>query len=386
MTSLQTATTPARTSNRTAMRATAVFSCLFLLVAAWLLLVTMRGALDGERAFRAAVACAPDSPSPDGAAVDCLRTVSARIDETEAVEGRKSSSFWMYLTEADGTSSRTRLTGTPREHPDARAGARIDVTYWQGQIRYVDFASDAAGSADPGSEPVRRYTTADPRGDYKLFMAWGLAFGFQGLGYAWGWFWYWWVDRSRAAARMRIRAYAWQFIVPFMGAFCLTAVGAIAPWPTAGPGAAFRLVGVCGAVVLAVCALVGLAVWWRQRGDDTIALTPSVPDTEQHFPGVILGEVPYAGRGGHLVAGPAGLATARDRPRASAPRAVPRTLTPVRVRPPYWTDPAGRPDYDGRVVVLECEDDGVPVLIATRRKKMPWVLGALGTVAASPRE
>ncbi|MGW7360381.1 hypothetical protein ACWGI0_28025 [Streptomyces sp. NPDC054802] len=56
-------------------------------------------------------------------------------------------------------------------------------------------------------------------------MAWGLAFGFQGVGYLWGWFWYWWADRSRAAARMRIRAYAWQFIVPFMGAFCLTAVG-----------------------------------------------------------------------------------------------------------------------------------------------------------------
>jgi hypothetical protein len=275
------------------MRATAVFSCLCLLVAAWLLLVTMRGALDGEQAFRAAVACAPGShPSPDGGADDCLRTVSARIDRTEAVEGRKSSSFWMYLTEADGTSSRTRLTGTPREHPDARAGARIDVTYWQEQIRYVDLAADAAG-----------------------------------------------------------------------------------------PGAAFRLVGVCGVVVLAVCALAGLAVWWRQRGDDTIALTPSVPDTEQHFPGVILGEVPYAGRGGHLDAGPAGPATARDWPVASAHREVPRTLTPIRVRPSYWTDPAGRPDYD-RVVVLECEDDGVPVLIATRRKKMPWVLGALGAVTA----
>jgi hypothetical protein len=319
------------------MRVTAVFSCLCLLVAAWLLLVTMRGALDGEQAFRAAVACAPGShPSPDGGADDCLRTVSARIDRTEAVEGRKSSSFWMYLT-----------------------------------------AADAAGPDAADSDPVRRYTTADPRGDYKLFMAWGLAFGFQGVGYLWGWFWYWWADRSRAAARMRIRAYAWQFIVPFMGAFCLTAVGAVAPWPTAGPGAAFRLVGVCGVVVLAVCALVGLAVWWRQRDDDTIALTPSVPDTEQHFPGVILGEVPYAGRGGHLVAGPAGLATARDWPVASAHREVPRTLTPIRVRPPYWTDPAGRPDYDGRVVVLECEDDGVPVLIATRRKKMPWVLGAV---------
>ncbi|WP_033321434.1 hypothetical protein [Streptomyces yerevanensis] len=342
-------------------RAAAVIGSLGVLVAAWLLLVSMNGALDDERAFRGAVGCASGSGEADRRDGDCLWTVAARIERTEEETGRKTSSYWLYVTEADGTSSRTRITGSAQEHPIARAKARVEVTYWRGQIRYVDFDSG------------RRYTTADPRGDYKLFCAWGLAVGFHGLLYLWLWYW-----NARLSAGPP-RTAGWQAGVPVTGGFCLTAVGAFAPWPTDSPAAAFRLVGVCALVVVAVCSAAALVLWWRRRGDDTVAVTPVVPAAEQVFPGRILGEMPYASgtsRKGYLVVGPARLAATPDRTGAADRRHVPPTLTPVRVRPPYWTDPA-RAGNALRSLVLECEDDGVRVLIVTRGKHMPWVLGAL---------
>ncbi|MBT2396086.1 hypothetical protein [Streptomyces sp. ISL-100] len=344
---------------RMARRLAAGMGSVCVLVAAWLLLVTMSGALDQERAFKAAVSCAPGDRDDD-----CLWTVAARIDRTEPLKRRKSSSYWLYVAKADGTSSRTRFKGSPQEPPIAHVGGTVEVTYWRGQIRYVDF------------ESARRYTTADPRGDYKLFCAWGLAIGFQGLAYLWCW--YWWARRSHVS----VRASPWQLGVPLVGALCLTGIGAAATWPTDSPGAALRFVALCTPVVLAGCSVAALVLWRRQRGDDTIALTPSVPATEQCFLGMILGEIPYAGSGGYLVAGPGCLASTPDPTGAFFRREAPHSLTPLRVRPPYWTDPA-HPDYDGRALVLECEDNGVPVFIVTHRKKMPWVLGALQPIPAT---
>lgn len=200
------------------MRAGAAMSSVCVLVAALLLLVGMRGALDEERAFRAAVGCTPAGGAGGGNESDCLRSVGARIERTEPETGRKTPSYWMYLTEADGTSSRTRVPGSPREHPTARVGDSVKVTYWREQIRYVDFGS------------ARRYTTADPRGDYRVFLGWGLVAGFQGLTYLWCWYWY-----AARLFRVSVRAYPWQFGVPLMGGFCLTVVGAVAPWPTDSP-------------------------------------------------------------------------------------------------------------------------------------------------------
>ncbi|MEV0494151.1 hypothetical protein [Streptomyces atratus] len=348
------------------MRGAAMLGSVCVLVAAWLLLVTMRGALDEERAFRAAVSCASDGDVPGGRDNDCLRAVRAGIDRTERVEGR-TPSYWLYVTEADGTSSRTRLRGSPQEPPIARAGMRVEVTYWRGQIRYVDF------------ESVRQYTNADPRGDYRLFCACGLALGFYGTGFLWGWYW---LARH---SRVSVRAYPRQVGLPFVGALCLTALGAAAPWLTDSVGAALQLIGLCSPVVLAACSVAALLLWRRPSGDDTVALRPSVPAAKQCFLGVILGKIPYAGSGGYLVADPVHLASTPDPTGAFFRREVPRSLTPVRVRPPYWTDPPDRPDYGGRALVLECEDNGVPVLIVTHRKNIPWVLGALQpTPSANP--
>ncbi len=336
-----------------------MFGALCVLAAAWLLLVSTRGALDEERAFRAAVGCAADGDG-DGDD-DCLRTVAARIDRTERETGRKTPRYRLYVVEADGTTHRTHLKGSPQDHPVARAGAGVEVTYWRGRIRYVDIAS------------VRRYTTADPRGDYKIFCAAGLALGVYGTVFLWCGFW------STKVSHASVRMNTWQIGVPVSGGLGLAAIGAVAPFPTDSPGAAFRLVALSVPVVVAVCSVAALILRRRQRGDDTIALTPSVPDRERCFPGLIVSEASHTGTGGYLVAGPGVLASTVDPTGASFRHEVSPGLTPIRVRPPYWTDPV-RADYGGRSLVLECEDEGVRVLVVTHRKHMPRVLGALQTM------
>ncbi|WP_405821405.1 hypothetical protein OG705_17025 [Streptomyces sp. NBC_00838] len=336
--------------NRATMRRAAVLGSLCALVAAWLLLVNVRGALDDERAFRAAVSC--DSGD------DCLRTTGARIDRTERVEGKKTASYFLYVTEADGTTSSPRLWGSPSDPPAASTGTRVEVTYWRGQIRYVDFDS------------ARRHTTADPRGGYRPFASFGLAIGVFGAGILW--VSYWWARHSRST----LRADPWQVGVPITGAVLLTLPGAGAPWATDSFGSALRLLGLCSLAVLAVCSVAALIVRRRQRGDDTIAMTPSVPTEEQIFAARIVGEVPYATQA-FLVAGPTSLFSTPDPTGAAFRRRIPDTLSPVRVRPPYWRDPDHH-NYGAKAVVLECEDKGTPVLVVTARTNMPWLLGTLG--------
>ncbi|MBC9730620.1 hypothetical protein [Streptomyces sp. TRM68367] len=182
----QTKTDALRPRHRSAQRAAAVFGSLCVLVAAWQLLVTMPVALDRENDFRSAPACTSDGAGRDA---DCLWTVSARIDRTERVKGKKTATYWAYVTEADGTSTRTRFQGSAQEAPAATPGRQVEVTYWRGQIRYADF------------DGVRRYTNADPRGDFRIPCAIGLGLGFYGAGLLWVWYWYTRLSR-RAGARV----------------------------------------------------------------------------------------------------------------------------------------------------------------------------------------
>ncbi|MFB8350642.1 hypothetical protein [Streptomyces niveus] len=331
------------------MRRASVIGTLCALVAAWLLLVNVRGAVDEERAFRAAVGC--DSGD------DCLRTAEARIDRTERVEGRKTTSYFLYVTEADGTKSSPRLWGSPSEPPATTKGTRVEVTYWRGEIRYVDFDS------------TRRYTTADPRGDYRPFASFGLAIGLLGTGILW--VWYWWARHSRSSPR----AAPWQISVPLVGALILTLPGAGAPWVTDSFGSALRLLGLCSLATVAACSVAALIARRRQRGDDTIAMTRTVPTKDHIFAARIVGEIPYATQG-FLVAGPTYLWSTPDHTGATFRRRIPETLTPIRVRPPYWRDP-DHLNYSAKAAVLECDDKGTPVLVVTDRKNMPWLLGTL---------
>lgn len=333
---------------------------LFTLVAAWLLLLTTPDARDDGRAFTAAPACT----APGGSDSDCLRTVAAVLDRTERETGRKTPSYRVYLTEADGTSTRTTIKSDLKRLPAANPGASIEVTYWQDQIRYVDFGPD------------RRYTKADPRESFRLPLTIGLVLGVLGA-----------MLLTAAAAtawssRRSPRAYTWQVGLTITGGMFLTLFGAAAAWNSDDIGDALHLTGMAGVVVLALCALAAPFLNRRHRGDDTIAVHLSVLTEEACFPGLIMGEVPYANHAGYLVASPGILATTPDPTGAFHRKAAPRTLTPIRVRPPYLTDPRHRPDYDGRAVVVECEDNGVPVLVVTHRKDAPAVLGALEPVPA----
>ncbi|MFF0505603.1 hypothetical protein ACFYUH_18645 [Streptomyces fimicarius] len=343
-------------------RAYLTVGILFSLVAAWLLLLTAPGARDDERAFTTASEC---TAAAGRGASDCLRTVKAVIDRTEQETMRKTPSYWLYITEADGTSTRTRIDGNPDLTPAARPGAAVDVTYWQDRIRYVGFGSD------------RHYTNADPRGAFRIPLVVGLVVGIFGA-----------MLLASAAAtawsgRRSLKAFPWQVGLIVTGGTSLILFGAVAPWLSNDIGKALRLTGLAGLVVLALCALAVPFLRRRNRGgDDTIALRPSVLTEERCFPGLIMGEVPYASSAGYLIAGPGLLATTPDPTGVFHRKPAPRTLTPLRLRPPYLTDPTGRPDYDGRAVVLECEDNGVPVLVVTRKKDAPAVLGALGPVRA----
>ncbi|WP_411081710.1 hypothetical protein [Streptomyces sp. cmx-18-6] len=346
-----------------------------VLIATWLLLATTPGAQAEERAFKEAAVCpsSRDDTGDDGGndtgddGGDCLRTVTAVIDRTEGTGG-KSPHYWLYITENDGTYTRTRLSGTPREHPVANPGARVEVTYWRGQIRYVDF------------ESARRYTKADVQGAYRMPLAFALGLGTYGVAFAASALMGSWISRRSP------RAYSWQVTLTLTGGICLALVGAAAPWPTRDIGGALRLLGLGALVILAGCAVVAPILWRRGRGDDTIAMEPSVPTGEKRIDGVILGDVPYASGANSisfLIAAPGSLVTALAPTGLAHRKETPSTLTPVRLRPPYLTDPPGRPDFRGRAVVLECEDGGVPVLIVTRKKDMPVVLGALRKTPAT---
>ncbi|MFE7071764.1 hypothetical protein ACFU96_16950 [Streptomyces sp. NPDC057620] len=336
------------------------------LAAAWLLLISTPAAIGVGHAFKTASRCASDGDADgtsDGASDgdasdDCLRTVSARIDHTEVVRGRKTTSYRLYVVEADGTEGRATLGGDPSYRPVASPGADVRVTYWRGQIRYVDLATG------------RKYSHADPRDDYKVVATPGLAIALYGTGFLWCWFW------MALHSRVAKRAHPSDIGLPFLAAVCLALVGALAPWATDDMGAALLLVGGATAVAAAVCAVAAVFLRRRRRGDDTIDVPPTVPTQEEHFPGRILGEVPYAEHGTHLLVGAGLLAATMGHPGVAHRRAVPRTLTPLRVRHPYWSDPSP-PQLRSQACVLECEDEGVPVLIVTDRQRMPWVLGAL---------
>ncbi|WP_405888569.1 hypothetical protein OG762_28600 [Streptomyces sp. NBC_01136] len=337
------------------------FAGSLVLVAVWLLLGPMRDALHEERDFRAAVAC-PERTASTGSE-GCLRTVTARIDRTDPVEGTRSAAYWLYVTEPGGKTDRARIDGSSGPaSATAWSGARIQVTEWRGKIRYVAFSDG------------RQYTHADPRGSYRPYYSAGLGLGLFGAGFLVST--YWWA-RISAVSPLR---YPWQVSVSMTGAVVLACAGALAPMVTDGVRAALLFVTGAAGLVLVGCAVAVLVLRRRQSGDDTVEVTPTVPDTEQCFLGGIVGEVPYGKNGGgYLVAAPGLLAQTPDPTGAFARRAVPPTLVPQRVRLPYWSD---RSDYGGGTLVVECRDGETPVLITTKKENVPWVLGALQPVAA----
>ncbi|WP_171162949.1 hypothetical protein [Streptomyces sp. I05A-00742] len=125
----------------------------------------------------------------------------------------------------------------------------------------------------------------------------------------------------------------------------------------------------------------------RARSDDTVGVTPVVPDKEQNFRAWLAGDIPEHVHGyDRLVAGP-GLLVATPDPAGRVARwPVPRTLAVERVRLPHRTDPQLPTGFKGMpadALVADCRDGEQRVTIVVDRQHMPWVLGALLPAAES---
>ncbi|WP_189968717.1 hypothetical protein [Streptomyces violascens] len=338
------------------MISTTAIGTALLLVMVWLLLVPMPERLDTERAFRAARDCAPGTT-----ATDCLHSVPAVIERTRE-KGGKTPSHWMYVKTAEGDRPALYFKGDQRSTFEGLAGKRIHVTYWEGSVRYIDWAD------------ARWYTAADPRGAYRPFLAWGLALGSAGLGLIL--IGLWWA-RGYATTRLR---YPWQQGIAVVGTGILGLAGGLLPWLVHGWRAALLAYGVAGAVVAAGCAFAA-AVLHRvnaRKTTDTVDIEPVIPADETILAGIVRGDVPYGGvlGGGYLMADAEGLSIIPDPNYRNHPKLIPATLEPLRVRPPYRTDPEGL-DLGDVCLVLECRDGDTPVYVAATRESMPLVLGAL---------
>ncbi|MEW9513799.1 MULTISPECIES: hypothetical protein [Streptomyces] len=344
--------------NREAVGRAAVEACVFTLLAVWLLVLLMPDALSGRRAFEAASPCVLQS----GREHDCLWVVGARVERTEPrKDWKKTRSYWLHLSEADGRTTRTRLEGRPSDADAVRPGTTVEATYWRGQIRYVDVPA----------EPRHRYTTADVRDDYEDHWVMGslvAGFALSAL-----WRTYWWARHSTVSRR----AFPWQVTVPAAGFTALGFACAFAPLLANGPREALGLAGVAAVPVAALCASAALLMSRRRRGDDALILPPRMEEEERAFPGSVWGDAlrDHADAAA-LVVGPGYLASAEDEYDTEERREMRMDLVPVRLRPRYWSDPEAS-HLGAGTLVLECESGGGPVRIAAGRRHMAYVLGAL---------
>ncbi|MFI6470388.1 hypothetical protein ACIBL5_09075 [Streptomyces sp. NPDC050516] len=376
---------PPSAHDRSAALTPAVIGAVLVLVAGWLLLATVPRALDEDRAFASSADCPVAEVS-----TECRYTVAATVTSAAADHKHRSTYYWLGLGHvqdgpgalpgrlksgplrgssarsgsvrsgsvtgaAEAATRRVKMEGRTPVFAAVRPGAPLQLTYWHGEIRYVEF------------QGLRQYTAADPRGGYRLPLAAALVLlsvGGACLRSA-----YCWVRRADPAAHE-----PWRLTVPLASVLLISCFAFGTPWVTGGVPTALLLTAVGAVPVLA--GAVWLARRHHRRTTDTIKVTPLVPLGEACFPGTILGEVPYSHEGfGHLVAAPGLLAATPDPAGRFARRPVPRTLTAVRVRPPYWTDPGPRPAPGAQVV--ECRDGATPVYVVTEQRYTAWVLGAL---------
>ncbi|MGW1868260.1 hypothetical protein ACWCPS_22180 [Streptomyces mauvecolor] len=373
---------PPSDRDRSAALTPAVIGAVLVLVAGWLLLATVPGTLDEERAFASAPGCPVAEVS-----TECRHTVAATVTSAAADHKHRSTYYWLGIGHVQdgpgalpgrlksgplragsavrpiaGVPRRVKMEGRTPVFSAVRPGAPLQLTYWHGEIRYIEFRG------------LRQYTAADPRGGYRLPLAAALVLlcvGGACLRSA-----YCWVRRAEPPAHE-----PWRITVPLTSVLLISCFTFGTPWATGGVPTALLLTAVGAVPVLA--GAVWLARRHQRRTTDTIRVTPLIPLGEQCFPGTIFGEVPYGHEEfGYLVAAPGLLAATPDPAGRIARRPVPRTLTAVRVRPPYWTDPGPRPAPGAQVV--ECRDGATAVYVVTEQRYTALVLGALRRPAEAP--
>ncbi|MEV5940377.1 hypothetical protein [Streptomyces sp. NPDC051994] len=334
----------------------AVLGAVLVLGACWLLLVVVPGALDEEKAFVVATGCPLARVS-----AECRHTVTATVTSVVADQKHRSTYYWLGFDPVPNGQKalaplRVKMDGRTPVFAAVEPGAIAQLTYWHGEIRYVEYRD------------LRQYTSSDPRGGYRLPFAAALVLIFLGGAALRGA--HWWAGRAGEPAAPE----PWRLAVPLVSALLLACCAFGTPWVAGGVPTALLLTAAGAVPVLAWAAW--LTRRHRRRTTDTIRVAPLMPATPGCFPGRVLGEVPYAHEGfGYLVAAPGLLAATPDPTGRFARHPVPRTLTPIRVRPPYWTDPGPRPAPGSQVV--ECRDGATPVYVVTEKRYTAWVLGAL---------
>ncbi|MEV8591612.1 hypothetical protein [Streptomyces sp. NPDC052012] len=295
-------------------------------------------------------------------------TVEARVDEHRY----RSVRHWLHVTErGSDTERRLRMDGTGSEavYESVRPGDRVTLAYWRGEVRAVTF------------DGRTQQTHASPRGDWRMPLGIGLGLLPAGLLLVWTAWWY--RHRFPAAPRGRHSlgpAALWVAGV-VEGTFAFFA-------SAAGDGVTdVLLVAACG--IPPSAALGALSMWlvWRRlrKADDTSDIVPAVPAARVTVRATVHGDVPYSRPGyGLLVLGDGPPAATPDPAGRVARAALPEALAVERVR--GWRlgeDPDDWPGmYKFNGIVIECRDGDQEVLIATRRRDAPLILGALLSPAA----
>ncbi|QDQ11791.1 hypothetical protein [Streptomyces spectabilis] len=332
------------------------FGLVLLLVPAGFLAAVPDALARGD-AYAAAPACTAGA-RPDS----CTTTVAATVAGTEEKARGRKVDHWLRVTErGDDRARRVHMSGS-RLYDVVRAGDRVSLTYWRGEIRTVRFGS------------ATEETDASPADDWRLPLGIGLLVLPIGLGFL-GTLWWW--RRSYAAAA---HAGPWQLGVGFVAGALLGCTGFVAAQvcPSV-PGA--LLVTAFG--VPPVAALTGLVAWLTRRRErravDTSDIVAVPPAGRQCVRAAVLGDVPYRVDGfDHLVVGDGPPAVTPDPDGRVARRPLPPSLTVRGVRAPRPDDPghwAGGGTYD--TVVIECRHGEATVLLALAREDAPVVLGAL---------
>ncbi|MDG4862461.1 hypothetical protein P8605_30430 [Streptomyces sp. T-3] len=334
-----------------------------LVVAAFLLAVVQPRAEAEVADFEAARPCTAGERGED-----CLRSGQAIVEDKRADRRKKSTRYYLTLREAGAPEADVRLDDDP-VYRSVGPGDRVTVVRWRGEIRYV---SAAAGA--------RQRTHAHPEINSSVAGAVGLGllpFGSGLLGLAWA--------TPRWAARTRVR-HPWQS--GLLGTWSVLAApvwflaGIMVPevfssrWTAA-------VVGALASVPVAAL-LLPLVLRYRDRPEGIKVKPKFLRGTStKTFPGIVLGDVPYAsddapysGNVRRLAVGRGVLeATCTPPVGAETRQELPHDLTVQRVRPPYRDDP--RQVADAHEVV-ECRDGaGRQVLIAAARKHVPFIVGVL---------
>lgn len=318
-------------------------------------------------AYETAPACPADTASGD-----CTTTAPAVVKDTENQPMGKGQRHWLLLTTGDSdTVQRIRMDGTRPVYDVVRGGDKVTLTYWQGEISTVRLGAET------------QETWASPAHDWR----WPLAFALLALPFGLmlmllGWWYRYRYPRATTAV-------PWLLTTTWM-ALCVVSCTGFVAGMTADTVRQVLLI-TAGSVPPSL--LLGLVFAWSLRrrlakAADTSDIVPTLAKERQCLPATVSGDVFYGrDEARSLVVGDGPLTVTPDLRGYVARTPIPGTLTVQRVRAFRLGDPDSwqqRYKLDG--VVLECEDGGRPVMIATSRRDASTILGALTLPSGTPTQ